>query len=154
VNSQIGYVKFWMDTLLLKTTDGGQHWIPISNYRFRWETDMSFLDEHHGWVSNTKGPSSLWEDYANVFSTTDGGITWTCLDTLTEVRHLSSIFFVDDRVGWTAGPHYIFHTTDGGHTWNHQFEQDNLFFQDVFFLDAEHGWALDYQGAICKYTVP
>lgn len=154
VNRNVGYVMPIIGKVFLKTTDGGKHWSSTSIQELRWQTDLCFIDEENGWISNSKLASSLGGDYANVFGTTDGGITWTCLDTLTEMLHLNSIFFVDDRVGWTAGWHYIFHTTDGGHTWNHQFEQDNLFFQDVFFLDAEHGWALDYQGAICMYTVP
>lgn len=156
VNDQIGYAKPGRDTLLVKTTDGGQHWIPISNYRFRWETDMFFLDEHHGWVSNTKGPSSFWPDYANVYGTTDGGVTWTCLDTLKEVLHLSSIFFVDDRLGWVASPNKIYQTTDGGNTWVCQFSPEDVFlgFRGIFFVDDTYGWALGIYGGILKYVVP
>ena len=101
INDQVGYAMLITDTLLLKTSAGGQHWIPISHQRFRWETDLFFVDEQHGWVSNTKGPSSLWEDYANVFCTKDGGYTWVCQDTLPE-RHLSAICFINKQVGWVA----------------------------------------------------
>jgi len=156
VNSQVGYVRPVIDTVLLKTTDGGQHWSTLPMKSLRWETDLCFVDGQHGWVCNTKLPSSLWGDYANVFGTTDGGVTWTCLDTLTDVLHLSSIFFVDERLGWTAGMHYIFHTTDGGNTWACQFSPEDVYlgFRDIFFVDETYGWALGLWGGIVKYVVP
>lgn len=155
VNDQIGYAKPGRDTLLVKTTDGGQHWLPISTQRFWWETDLFFIDEQHGWVSNTKAPSSLWENYANVFCTKDGGYTWVCQDTLPE-RDLSAICFINKQVGWVASSNKIYQTTDGGNTWTCQFNPEDVFlgFQDIFFVDDTYGWALGLWGGILKYVVP
>ncbi len=152
VSNNVGYAIPLVDSLSLKTTDGGAHWLPISNQRFRWETDLFFIDEQHGWVSNSKAPSSLWEDYANVYRTSDGGATWTCIDTLNE-KHLTSIYFVDEQLGWTAGRHKIFNTTDGGQTWVQQVYEEEIFFERIYFTDAEHGWVLSWRGSIYKYAV-
>jgi len=50
----------------------------------------------------------------------------------------------------------IFHTVDGGRTWEAQVDTptEYNFTHDLFFIDASHGWALGFQGAIYKYTVP
>jgi len=156
VNSQVGYVRPAIDTLLYKTTDGGQQWSTLPMKSLRWETDLYFVDSQHGWVCNTKAPSSSWPDYANVFGTIDGGITWTCLDTLKEVRHLSAIFFVDDQLGWVASPDKIYQTTDGGNTWACQFSPEDVFlgFRNIFFVDDTYGWGLGLYGGILKYVVP
>ena len=97
-----------------------------------------------------------------MFGTSDGGITWTCLDTLPSDEHISGLHFVDQHMGWIAGYRVfslplrsqIFYTADGGHTWSLQFEEEGLFFSDICFTDAEHGWALDRLGGILKYVVP
>ncbi len=100
-------------------------------------------------------------DWADVFGTSDGGITWTHQDTLPSRESLTGIHFVDRYTGWIAGygfaslQSHIFHTTDGGNTWDYQLEtEETVLFQDIFFTDAEHGWVLGRKGEIYKYIVP
>lgn len=57
VNDRIGYARPVVDSLLLKTSDGGQNWVPISSKRFIWAKDMFFVDEQHGWVPTSTAPS-------------------------------------------------------------------------------------------------
>ena len=155
VSGLVGYVLPAIDGGMLKTTDGGRDWNPIPRPDTRWETDMCFVDEQRGWIINTKGPSSYWDDYANVFCTADGGQHWTCQDTLPE-KHLSAIHFVDESVGWLAAGSNIYQTTDSGRNWTCEFFSEEIFLglRDIFFIDAEHGWALDFHGGICRYRAP
>lgn len=57
VNSQIGFAKPLTQQYLLKTTDGGQHWIPVSLSITPWVRDMLFIDEQHGWIASNKEPT-------------------------------------------------------------------------------------------------
>ena len=50
---------------------------------------------------------------------------------------------------------HIFHTTDGGRSWDYQLETEEMVhFEDIFFSDAEHGWALGGKGEIYAYRAP
>jgi photosystem II stability/assembly factor-like uncharacterized protein len=96
-----------------------------------------------------------------VFGTSDGGNTWTHLDTFPRSEVLSAIHFIDRHTGWIAGygfasfQSHIFHTTDGGNSWDYQLETEEMvLFKDIYFTDAEHGWALGWKGEIYAYRVP
>ncbi|MCK4577689.1 MAG: hypothetical protein KAU50_02790 [Candidatus Marinimicrobia bacterium] len=155
VDHATGYVFPAIDTSIWKTQNGGQLWTAIKRPQIRWPTDMFFVSEQKGWIVNDKLASSLYVDYANVFYTKDGGESWACLDTLPE-KHISAIHFADDRRGWLTTQSQIYATTDGGNTWICDYDSENedfwLGFQDLFFIDDTHGWALDYRGGICRYT--
>ncbi|UCH09857.1 MAG: hypothetical protein JSU61_11680 [Fidelibacterota bacterium] len=102
------------------------------------------------------------EEYANVFGSSDGGVTWTRSDTLHHM-HITGLQFIDRYMGWAAGMRFpsssersnLYFSTDGGRTWESQFSSEEEFvFTDLFFTDAEHGWALGWSGAIYAYRVP
>lgn len=67
--------------------------------------------------------------------------TWTRLNvpTLQALRHVQ---FVDAETGWAAGDSGgIVHTGDGGVTWEIQSSVATNSISDLFFLDAQRGWA-------------
>lgn len=153
INGDVGYAILPRH-IFLKTTNGGADWETQPFELNIWPTDFFFTDENNGWVTETRIHWSTMVDSSAIYHTSDGGLTWLC-QALVPEPHMTSIYFLDDQVGWAAGMQEIFHTTDGGSTWDCQSDpQEGIIFVDIFFLDAEHGWVLGDQGAIYKYTVP
>ena len=76
---------------------------------------------------------------------------------------LRDVFFVSADVGWAAGEAdsqageggIILHTTDGGQHWDVQLGDPHSAtrgFNNLFFLDAKHGWATQYGGFLVRTT--
>jgi photosystem II stability/assembly factor-like uncharacterized protein len=57
VNDRVGYARPKVDTVLYKTSDGGQNWIPISSHRFERARGMFFADTQYGWIPASTAPS-------------------------------------------------------------------------------------------------
>lgn len=75
--------------------------------------------------------------------------SWVRLDTPTDV-FLRAVHFTDSLTGWAVGDlGTIIHTTDGGEEWSFQESNMDHPIADVFFLDAQRGWA-----AAQNYTDP
>ena len=91
-------------------------------------------------------------EYGNVILSDDDGKTWRQAKRVPSTITLTSVFFIDDKTGWTVGHDTLVLTTgDGGETWTKQFgggESDNALLS-VYFKDAKHGWAV---GAF-NYTI-
>ena len=81
-----------------------------------------------------------------------------------EDAELRDVFFVSRDVGWVVGlaasdsgeGGLILHTTDGGEHWNVQLGGPHTAtrsFQQVWFLDATHGWATEWgPGGLLRTT--
>lgn len=108
--------------------------------------DVAFADPDRGWAVGDRGV---------VWHTADGGRRWQRQtlsgSPLPAASRLSSVSFVDERLGWTVGGtlspylHHsqglVLHTSDGGATWN-RWPQDALpALHRVRFFDARHGVA-------------
>jgi photosystem II stability/assembly factor-like uncharacterized protein len=116
--------------------DSGRKRIPNNRRRASWQefqipesllpikptyllTDIYFTDSNHGWIvggmNETNTPEG--KDHGIVLTTSDGGENWKLLSHF-EDRYLWSIFFLNEKVGWTAGLNGTFlKTEDGGKTW-------------------------------------
>jgi photosystem II stability/assembly factor-like uncharacterized protein len=95
--------------LLLRTTDGGQSWIPDQNVAQAGSFfDITFSDALHGFCLGDNG-------YA--LRTVNGGQTWNPVNMPTGQSMLGS-FFTDPEHGWACGAGgTILSTSDGGGTW-------------------------------------
>ncbi len=93
--------------------------------------------------------------------TSDGGSSWVIQDSSNQGMYFASVRFVDPFNGWAVGaPSYPSHdsigaicrTTNGGSTWvavnNPNIANPN----DIFFVDAQRGYAVGYSGAIIRST--
>jgi len=129
----VGYYK-----IILKTTDGGENWIKISN-----DIDSGkdffgvyFTDAMHGCAV---GGSDNGFDSCFIMTTEDGGDTWT--DTSPEdVSQLNDVFFINGDTGFACGyDGNIIKTTDGGYSWNLIFEEYGFTAANIYFFDNDHG---------------
>jgi len=121
--------------LVFHTTDGGQTWhkteLPqgVKNRGpFYWGT-ITFTDSQHGWLMAVYSQHNC---PAELFATTDGGITWSQIASVydhVEKNGLpfgGSISFHSPETGWVAGgldnksTYLLYRTQDGGRAWQRQ----------------------------------
>lgn len=131
----------------LYSIDGGVHWTNVktgSNGSCILE-DVFFTDDQNGWVVG----ASFYTFESKIFHTSDEGNSWHAQPPLDHM--LNSIYFVDPLEGWIVGGRSlqanttaIYHTSNGGNQWEIQFSENlnNGDFSDIYFKDAEYGWAV------------
>ena len=103
---------------LLRTDDGGEAWVSVSQRRF---ASLDFVSPSVGWATEF---SCSFTCEGAVFKTADGGATWAEQLKLPDLQDAPSLTFVDSSNGWvvqtygTGAP--MWHTLDGGQTWREQ----------------------------------
>ena len=142
-----------------RTLDGGAHW-------YRMDMSHNDLEGLYGVIVKENLVLAL-GDYSYVVRETDPwapcGEDCTSLFTQKYVSThytLRDVFFVDENTGWAVGSRsfvpqiwgqVILQTRDGGQTWSEQYTDppssfdtlfDYLSLRSVFFVDAQHGWAV------------
>jgi photosystem II stability/assembly factor-like uncharacterized protein len=157
-------------SVVLRTTDGGATWTGVLRVAdpqsAKSDQDIVGVD-----FADAKTGAAMTEGGA-VFTTNDGGTTWTQADAKTlqprfqfdpekEFVSFEWITFVDDTHGWavgTGGPvnesdasessedkPLVYLTTDGGATWSKGKVPGDVppsTLQHVLFVDATNGWAV------------
>ena len=130
---------------VLRTSDGGLHWVELSKIPNVYLSDVFFADLDRGWVLANSGPQG------QIFMTIDGGRTWNTQSQLS--RSLSRICFASAASGWVVGEYgVIFHTLDGGATWQPQISGVNSALRGVECVDEKTSWILGQYGAALKTT--
>ncbi|MCG3118269.1 MAG: Ycf48-like protein [bacterium] len=131
---------------MLKTTNAGAKWTPVSVPNLLRINDIYFADAKTGWACQGAG---------RILKTTNGGASWTEIATGTP-RAFLAMHFVDAKTGWAVGGgsvyRVIYKTTDGGNTWTAQNVPNGEALMDVFFINATTGWTVGMNGAIFKTT--
>lgn len=119
---------------LLVTTDGGHYWYPdtlVENGPFY----KLFMKGLSCWLLNTNSQMMK----------TNNGQDWELLEVPSNVNQYRSMQFVDDNTGYISGyPGIVFKTTDGGHTWIDKSLQGEHYLWDMFFLNEDYGWLIDF----------
>jgi photosystem II stability/assembly factor-like uncharacterized protein len=134
---------------LMKTTDGGENWtrvelkgIDVNSVLVR----AVFSRGGRGWSFGENGL---------IYSTRDGGETWTSLVSPTR-RLLLGGFFIDDDRGWIVGAGAtIIQTSDGGETWYQSRlpeVEKTVRFTAAWFVDNRIGWAVGSGGSVYHTT--
>jgi photosystem II stability/assembly factor-like uncharacterized protein len=143
--------------ILVKTTNGGGTWntfpliadggIPAgggSGY---------FTDVNNGYQARYE---SLFGLHGIISKTVDGGTNWTEL--WFGGKHLLSIYFPDDSTGYAVGGGYygndgfVLKTANAGTTWTEQSLPTDHSLRNVYFADANTGYAVGDSGTILKTT--
>ena len=130
--------------VIVHTADGGATWA-LEGPSLPYPSAVTFIDAQHGWVSAA----------GTVWSTNDGGVSWTAhWMKVGSGWSVSDIAFSDTLHGWAVGIRETHQgdwplavaTSDGGLTWQKQevptAENGGGRLSSVSFVDANHGWAV------------
>jgi photosystem II stability/assembly factor-like uncharacterized protein len=117
--------------ILLKTTDGGEHWMPSESEEEQDLSPIFFTSTTHGCGVNEN----------NAIVCTNDGQRWRVMYS-DQGKSKRAIFFLNNMDGWIAGES-IWHTSDGGETWQKQFTLPNSAqdFEQIVFANENLGWA-------------
>lgn len=132
---------------LLLTQNGGKNWQTVSANSIGGFQAASMLDSSRGLAVNRQG---------QVWSTNDGGQTWTAKATLkSDDWHFNEshqMQFLDELHGWIIESLTVWRTEDGGANWRKSFSpiEQQAAGQPVraFFLDANHVWMCGTAGEV------
>ncbi|HEY3251283.1 MAG TPA: YCF48-related protein [Ignavibacteria bacterium] len=125
--------------LVLKTTNGGNSWFPLTLPNNNMLLRVYFVNSNTGYVSG----------YRTIIKTTDGGTTWVEQNP-NSTSYLFQMSFTDVNTGYVAGFQGIRKTTDGGNNWISQFSGASLF--GIDFADANIGIAVGDNAKILRTT--
>lgn len=105
-------------------------------------------------VFNDKSNAVIVGAGGSVLFTDDAGLTWNQATVFGDPKvKLSSVFFINQRAGWTVGEKgRIFQTINGGKTWREQNSGTTKNLTGVFFNNTAEGWAVGDEGAILHTT--
>jgi photosystem II stability/assembly factor-like uncharacterized protein len=155
------------DNAVLGTTNGGQTW----SKRFSWHGN-SFMEDAR-FFSSTSGLIVGFLGSNGVYRTSDGGSTWD--STSLGAAWPKAVSFLNSSSGWMVGitasyisvtwdiwgevyktvlqpRSTIWKTTNGGVAWDPVILTSSRWLNDVFFLDANTGWAVGDSGTVIKTT--
>ncbi len=139
-------VRIFGGDISYKSSDGGNSWsYPLSQnppigtipvYGWRTPSVIYFLDSLRGWACQ----------YDNkILKTTNGGNTWTTINTGISSVTFQTIFFVNNNTGWVGGYSYypqtnIFKTTNGGLNWTSQNSNSYREITSIFMINDLKGF--------------
>ena len=131
-----------VDSLLLRTIDGGKSWSRLAVPEVKTELfHLDFDGKQEGWIVGDMGV---------ILATTDNGNTWVKQDSGTEAG-LYNVDFRDDKEGYVVGERgTILRTEDGGQNWTEvsTFVKKTLF--RINFVDDKNGWIVGSEGTILR----
>lgn len=162
-DDQFGWIVGWPGRIL-RTVDGGRNWQQTTPSGDGF-LGVYFVNRDRGWAVGEAG-----DGYGAILRTTNGGNTWfrQQLPNPAEYQRLNgisvdpednsedftltSVFFINEQVGWTVGRQgAMYKTTNGGVSW---FDQRSASIRrdlsDVYFVDANIGWIVGSNGFMAK----
>ena len=138
VNDRLGFAAGNNNTII-RTTDGGKSWKRVVERRENGPQyrQIVFTTDKEGWVRERQ----------SLLHTTDGGDTWKSAGRLPLQTDYGY------GAGWAVGSTWfqleventgvgLFRTDDGGRSWQRVGAVPYNSYQDLFFVDAQHGWAV------------
>ena len=130
VDDQVLYIV-GASGIILKTTDGGDHWSPVTIQAADNLESISYGTGTHVWAVGSSG---------RIFRSIDGGIQWIS-QISGGVEFLQDVRFVSNQRGWICGNNgTILATTNGGTNWTNQTSGTNQDLHTIFFTDINNGW--------------
>ncbi|CAN5511369.1 YCF48-related protein [soil metagenome] len=138
-----GVDEIVVDSLVMRTDDGGDSWrrinVPTKTELFH----VDFNGNSRGWIVGDGGV---------ILATEDEGKTWKLQSSLTNAP-LYNVDFRDDSEGYVVGKSgTILRTSNGGKSWERVPTNFNDTLMRVDFADDKNGWIVGYNGSILRST--
>lgn len=90
-----------------------------------------------------------------LFKSTDGGNSFSFikkLDAIYNTNIFSDVHFITSTTGFMSVGSRIYKTIDGGNNWDNVVALGNTDIIEIHFVDAQHGWAICFDGSILKFN--
>ena len=130
-----------IDSLVMRTDDGGQTWHRIKVPSKRELFHLDFSGKSDGWIVG---------DHGIILATRDGGISWKPQNWGT-VRALYNVDFQYDNIGYAVGGGgTILRTENGGETWVTSSSNVMSTLLRVDFADSKNGWIVGRDGTVLR----
>ena len=133
---------------IFKTTDSGENWqLKLSNtspdYYFAHLSSICFLDENIGYCAGYQYNIKTSAYESILMKSTNGGEEWTPQSAGAHNFVLTSVFFINETIGWVCSyGGKIFKTINGGTEWIEQDSKTNLDLSSIFFINEQKGWSV------------
>jgi len=130
-----------VDSLVMRTEDGGETWsriiVPSKLELFH----LVFVNSSRGWIVGDGGL---------ILTTQDGGLSWFTQNSKTK-KPLYNVDFRDSDEGYAVGSKgAILRTENGGESWETVKTSFPNTFMRVHFADDKNGWIVGYGGTILR----
>ncbi|MBU2471210.1 MAG: M28 family peptidase, partial [Bacteroidetes bacterium] len=129
--------------MIVKTTNGGQYWIPNTSNTNSEFYGVDFVNSTTGWAVG---------QYGIIRKTTDGGATWFT-QTSGVMDALYAVKFVNDQFGLIVGANgRVLRTTNGGTNWTSITSGTSQTLRDLAFVDNMNAWSVGSAATIRRTT--
>ena len=130
-----------VDSIVMRTDDGGEIWTRILVPSKRELFHLDFVNSSRGWIVGDKGM---------ILVTYDGGLNWQIQKSGT-TNALYNVDFRDSDEGYAVGGKgVILRTENGGQNWETVKTNFPETFLRVDFADDKNGWIVGYKGTILR----
>jgi photosystem II stability/assembly factor-like uncharacterized protein len=140
----VGFNPVTNNAFILRSTNAGQSWTPVTTSVISLLTDVFFVNESVGYACGGN---------TTILKTTNGGSTWAVQLNAND-SDLYSIFFVHENEGYAAGgvpgAGRLLKTTDGGQNWADLATASPKVLLSVFFPAPQVGYAAGQGGELIK----
>lgn len=141
IGSVVGKDDTIVDSLVMRTDDGGDTWHRVSVPSKAELYHLDFTDSDHAWIVGDNGL---------IMASSDGGQTWSVQNSGVK-KPIFNVDFRDNDDGYAVGGGgTVLRTQNGGRSW----EQVNVGFTQslmrVDFADDKNGWIVGYNGTIMR----
>lgn len=153
---------------IYRTTDGGANWAKLYDAPKSFGDAVRFFDRDNGIAVGDADSDRLY--YWNILLTSDGGATWTRLDSakipaahgdLTEEGVSNGMDVIGNHVWFCTIPPSstdktfvprVYHSADKGKTWTATSVTSLNYIQGIAFADEKIGYAMELDGRFSKTT--
>lgn len=144
---------YFLSGKLFRTFDGGVTWdsLSVSTPNNYMNSEMFFSDPDNGYIVTVNGTGGMIISEYPIVMTKNGGSNWQSSDYL-KSDGFRCVYFTDENNGWVAGNN-IYKTNDGGESWilDYSPKTSTLNAKDLYFINENCGWLINWDGQIYKY---
>lgn len=106
-------------------------------------TSVYATDANNVYTANNDG---------KIYKSADGGLNFSLIASFPDPDSFNAVVsFVDNNIGYFAYGTHIYKTTNAGNSWTPVVSLASKRFIDMFFLDANHGWACGEDGLVLLF---